>query len=398
MRTMRDVVIAAPLRTAIGKFGGGLSDVPVVELGSIVVSESLKLADISPKDVDEVIMGHVLQAGIGANPARQVALKAGLPITTPAYTVNKVCASGMKAVALGALAVASGECDIIVAGGMENMSAAPFLLPRERWGQRLGDGEVLDVLLRDALSDPGERCHMGMTAEFLAQEFSITRGEQDEFAAESQHKTGAAIKAGSFEAEIVPVSVPRRKGDSQNFQVDEFPRPKTSVDTLARLKPAFKDDGTVTAGNASGINDGAAAMVLLSADEAKARGIRPLAKMVSYASAALEPMRMGLGPVPATRKALERAGMTLADIDVVELNEAFAAQSIAVLRELDLNPAQVNLNGGAIALGHPIGASGARIIVTLLHIMAQRNLRLGLATLCVGGGQGMAMIVESCDS
>ena len=395
---MRDVVIAGPVRTAIGKFGGALADVPVVELGSAVVSETLKRSGIPPQDVDEIIMGNVLQAGVGANPARQVALNAGLPITTPAYTVNKVCASGMKAVALGALAVASGECDIIVAGGMESMSTAPFLLPRVRWGQRLGDGEVLDVILRDALSDPGEQCHMGMTAENLAAEFSITRREQDEFAVESQRKAGEAIKAGSFEAEIVPVEALRRKGGAVSFQVDEFPRPGTAVDTLGGLKPAFKDDGTVTAGNASGINDGAAAMVLLSADEAKARGLRPLARIVSYASAALEPMRMGMGPVPATRKVLERAGLTLADIDLAELNEAFAAQSVAVLRELDLNPEQVNLNGGAIALGHPVGASGARILVTLLHIMAQRNLNLGLATLCVGGGQGMAIIVESCDS
>ena len=394
---MRDVVIASPVRTAIGKFGGALADIPVVELGAAVVREALRRASIPLQDVDEVIMGHVLQAGVGANSARQVALRAGLPITTPGYTVNKVCASGMKAVTLGALAVASGEHDIVVVGGMENMSAAPFLLPRERWGQRLGDGKVLDVILRDALSDPGEQCHMGMTAENLAREFGITRAEQDQFAATSQQKAVAAIEAGSFEAEIVPIEIPQRKGNPVLFRTDEFPRPGTSTATLAGLKPAFIDSGTVTAGNASGINDGAAAMVLLSADEAKARGIRPSAKILSYASAAVEPMRMGIGPVPATQKALERANLALADIDAVELNEAFASQSLAVIRELALSDAQVNLNGGAIALGHPVGASGARIMVTLLHLMAQRKLPLGLATLCVGGGQGMTVVVELCD-
>jgi len=393
---MREVVIAGAVRTAIGKFGGALADVSAVELGAVALKESLRRSGIPAEDVDEVIMGQVLQAGAGLNPARQVALMSGVPARVPAFTVNKVCASGMKSVTLAALSIASGERNIVVAGGMENMSAAPFLLPKTRWGQRLGDGEVLDVILRDALTDPGEQCHMGITAENLAQEFEISRCEQDEFAAESQRKAAVAIATGRFEAEIVPVEIPQRKGGSVSFARDEFPKPGTTVEILAKLKPAFKKEGTVTAGNASGINDAAAAMALLSADEADRRDIRPMARIVSYASTALDPMRMGLGPVAATRAALDRAGLTLHDIAAVELNEAFAAQSIAVIRELGLDLSRVNLNGGAIALGHPLGASGARIVVTLLHLMAERNLRLGLATLCVGGGQGMAVIVETC--
>ena len=392
---MRDVVIAGAVRTAIGKFCGRLADVPVVELGKAVVTESLRRAGLSPGDPDELIMGNVIQAGAGINPARQVALLAAFPVTTPAYTVNKVCASGMKAVTLAALSIAAGESEIIVAGGMENMSAAPYLLPRARSGYRLGNGELLDALLRDALTDPGEQCHMAVTAENLAREFHISRPDQDEFAARSQAKTAAAMKAGKFEAEIVPVLIPQMRGDPVPFSVDEFPRPDTTTKVLARLKPAFDKDGTVTAGNASGINDGAAAMVLLSADEAKRRGIKPMARIVANASAGVEPARMGLGPVPATKEALAKAQLTLADIDLIELNEAFAAQSLAVIRELGLDPDRVNPNGGAIALGHPVGASGARIIVTLLHAMMDRRSRLGLATLCVGGGQGMTVIVET---
>ena len=390
---MRDVVIAGAVRTAIGRFGGALADVPATELGTIVVREAMARARVAPEEVDEVVMGHVIQAGAGLNPARQVALRSGMPISVPAYTVNKVCASGMKAVALGARAIASGENEIVLAGGMENMSAAPFLLQKARWGYRLGDGELLDSVLRDALQDPIEGCHMGITAENLAAEFGISRREQDEFAAQSQRKTAATIEAGRFEAEIVPVEVPQRKGEPLSFATDEFPRPDTTAEVLAKLRPAFKRDGTVTAGNASGINDGAAAMVLLSADEAKRRGIRPMARIVSYASAGVEPSRMGLGPVPATQAALDKAGRTLEEIEVVELNEAFAAQSLAVIRQLGLTPDIVNLNGGAIALGHPVGASGARILVTLLHIMADRGAGMGLATLCVGGGQGMAVVV-----
>lgn len=390
---MREVVIVGAVRTAIGKFGGTLADVPVTQLGTIVVKEAMKRARVAPEEVDEVIMGQVLQAGTGLNPARQVALMSGMPMSVPAYTVNKVCASGMKAVALGALSIASGENEVVVAGGMENMSAAPFLLQAARWGYRLGDGELLDCLLRDALHDPTEKCHMGITAENLAAEFKISRWEQDEFAAYSQQKATVAIKTGRFEAEIVPIMVAQKKGEPLSFKVDEFPKPSTTVEALSTLKPAFKKDGTVTAGNASGINDGAAAMILLSRDEANRRGIRPMAKIVSSASAGVEPAKMGLGPVPATEAALAKAGLKLRDIGVIELNEAFSVQSLAVIAQLGLNSNLLNFNGGAIALGHPVGASGARILVTLLHIMAERGARVGLATLCVGGGQGMAMIV-----
>lgn len=390
---MREVVIAGAVRTAIGKFGGTLAHVPVTALGAVVVQEAMNRAGVSPDEVDEVILGQVLQAGVGLNPARQVALMSGMPVSVPAYTVNKVCASGMKAVALGALSIASGEQKIVVAGGMENMSAAPFLLPNARWGYRLGDGDVSDSILCGALQDPTENCHMGITAENLAEEFNLSRRDQDEFAALSQRKAADAIQAGRFEAEIVPIEVPQRKGEPRSFSVDEFPRPGTTTEVLSALKPAFKKDGTVTAGNSSGINDGAAAMILLSGDEAKRRGIQPMARILSTASAGVEPSRMGFGPVPATRAALARAGLKLRDIEAIELNEAFAAQSLAVISELDPDPDILNLNGGAIALGHPVGASGARILITLLHIMADRGLRLGLATLCVGGGQGMAMVV-----
>ena len=392
---MREVVIAGAVRTAIGKFGGTLADVPATELGAAVVKEAMKRACVAPEEVDEVIMGQVLQAGAGLNPARQVVLRSGLPVSVPAYTVNKVCASGMKAVTLGALSIVSGENEIVVVGGMENMSAAPFLLQKARWGYRLGDGELLDGLLRDALQDPTEGCHMGITAENLAAAFRISRREQDEFAAHSQQKAAAAMEVGRFEPEIAPVEVPQKKGELLLFRSDEFPRPDTTAEVLSTLKPAFKKDGTVTAGNASGINDGAAAMVLLSTEDAERRGIQPMAKIVSTASAGVEPARMGLGPVPATKMALDKAGLNLRDIEVVELNEAFAAQSLAVIAQLGLAPGIVNLNGGAIALGHPVGASGARILVTLLYIMADRGARLGLATLCVGGGQGMAMVVSN---
>ncbi|OGV73498.1 MAG: acetyl-CoA acetyltransferase [Lentisphaerae bacterium RIFOXYB12_FULL_65_16] len=391
---MREVVIVGAVRTAIGKFGGAFADTLVTELGATVVREALRRAGVAPDAVNEVILGHVLQAGSGLNPARQVLLKAGIPQSVPAFTVNKVCASGLKAVALGAAAVAAGEHDIVVAGGMENMSAAPFVLRQARWGYRLGDGELLDVILRDALQDPLEGIHMGVTAENVATDLGISRRDQDEFAAQSQQKAGAAMQAGKFASEIVPVPVSQKKGAPLPFSVDEFPRPDTTVEVLAKLKPAFKGDGTVTAGNASGINDGAAAMVLMSRAEADRRGIRPLASILSYASAGVDPTRMGLGPVPATTAALAKAGKKLTDIDAFELNEAFAAQSLAVIRQLGVDPVRANLNGGAIALGHPVGASGARILVTLLHILADRGLRFGLATLCVGGGQGMAMIVE----
>ena len=392
---MRQVVIANAVRTAIGKFGGTLANVPVVELGRAVVQEAMVRAQVAPQAVDEVIIGHVLQAGAGLNPARQVSLGSGIPVSVPAYTVNKVCASGMKAVTLAALSIAAGENEGVVAAGMENMSGAPFLLPKARWGYRLGDGKLVDSLLRGALYDPVAGCHMGLTAENLAAEFGIGRRQQDEFAAHSQQKAAAAIRTGQFAAEIVPVTVPQKGGEPLSFGTDEFPRPDTTLEVLSTLQPAFKKGGTVTAGSASGINDGAAAVVLLSADEAKRRGIRSLATILSWASAGVEPARMGLGPVPATRAALAKAGLSLENIELVELNEAFAAQSLAVMAQLGLDPGTVNPNGGAIALGHPVGASGARILVTLLHAMAARGARLGLATLCVGGGQGMAIIVSS---
>ena len=396
---MQEVVITSAARTAIGKFGGTLKDIPAVQLGTTVVREALRRADLAPDQVDEVIMGQVLQAGSGLNAARQVALAADLPVSTPAYTVNKVCASGMKAVTLGAGSIAMGESRVVVAGGMESMSASPFLLDGARWGYRLGHQELLDSIQHSALLDPSlggpaEQRHMGVTAENLAARHGIDRQAQDEFAASSQHKAAAAAKAGRFDDEIVPVEVPQRRGKSVLHNEDEFIRPETTTAALAALRPAFKRDGTVTAGNASGINDGAAALVLMSAQEARHRGTQPLARIASYAAAGVEPAYMGVGPVPATRLALERAGLKLGDIDVVELNEAFAAQSLAVIAELGLDPGRVNVNGGAIALGHPVGCSGARILVTLLHTMADREARLGLATLCVGGGQGMAVVVE----
>jgi len=391
---MRDVVIAGAVRTAIGKLSGTLSTVSVVSLGATVLKAAVERAGVESSLVDEVIMGQVIQAGAGPNPARQAVLEAGFPMGLPAYTVNKVCASGMKAVALGYLSIASGEQDMVVAGGMENMSQAPYLLQQARLGYRLGDGVMKDAILRDALEDPTLSCHMGATAETLAKEFQIVREEQDLFSVRSQKKAVEAIASGQFIPEITPVVMPQRRGDPIVFEEDEYPRADSSVDALARLRPAFESDGTVTAGNASGINDGAAAMVLCSADEAGKRGVKPMARIVAVASSALEPGRMGLGPVGATQGALAKAGMSLSDMRAIELNEAFASQSLAVIRELDLDPEIVNVHGGAIALGHPVGASGARILVTLLHILEDRNLQFGLATLCVGGGQGMAVIVE----
>jgi acetyl-CoA C-acetyltransferase len=390
---MQDVVIVSAVRTAIGKLGGTLSSISVSDLGATVIKEAMHRANLSPSDPEEVIMGQVIQAGTGPNPARQALLKAGLPKTTPGYTVNKVCASGMKAVALGALEIAAGNRNIVIAGGMENMSAAPHLLLSARKGYSLGDGVLSDAILCDALQDPLINCHMGNTAETLATEFGITREEQDHFAAQSQQKTGVAITSGWFTKEIAPVAIPQRKGNPILFSTDEFPRPDTTVEKLSALRPAFKPDGTVTAGNASGINDGAAALVLMSAQAAKERGIHPLCKIIATVSTALEPERMGLGPVSATKAALQKAGYTLNQIDTIELNEAFAAQSLAVIRQLGADPNRVNPAGGAIALGHPVGASGARILVTLLHTMMRNNQHLGLATLCVGGGQGMAVIV-----
>ncbi|HWX24495.1 MAG TPA: acetyl-CoA C-acetyltransferase [Vicinamibacteria bacterium] len=387
-------VILSGCRTPVGTFGGAFKDVGAVALGVAAVKEALARSGLRPDQVDEVVLGLVLQAGLGMNPARQVALKAGLPDTVPAFTVNKVCGSGLKATILAAQAVKCGDAEVVVAGGGESMSGAPFLLPGARWGQRLGHGEVQDHMLHEGLTDAFHAIHMGLTAENLAEKFGIGREAQDAYAAESQLRTETAVKEGRFREEIVPVSVPGRKGEVQRVDQDEHPRPGTTASSLAKLRPAFKPDGTVTAGNASGLNDGAAALVVTSVERARAAGRVPLARIVSYASAGVDPKIMGIGPVPALRKALERARLQASDIDLFELNEAFAAQSLAVQRELGLDPSRVNVNGGAIALGHPIGASGARILVTLLHALKARDARRGVAALCIGGGQGVAMVVE----
>jgi acetyl-CoA C-acetyltransferase len=390
----RDVVIASAVRTPVGNFMGTLSNIPAPELGAIVIKESLKRAGVSSDQVDEVIMGSILQAGVGQGPARQAALKAGLPQEVPSMTINKLCGSGLKAVHLAAQAIMLGDADIVVAGGMENMSLAPYLMPKARTGYRMGDQVVVDSMIKDALTCAFNNYHMGITAENLAEKYGITREEQDQFAAWSQQKAEAAQKENKFADEIVPVEIPQRKGDPILFDKDEFPRAGVTVDQLAKLKPAFKKEGTVTAGNASGINDGAAALVLMSRERAEQLGIQPMAVIRANASAGVDPSIMGIGPVPATKKALEKSGLSLDDIDLIEANEAFAAQSLAVGRELGFPEEKLNVNGGAIALGHPVGASGARVLVTLLHEMKRRDVRYGLATLCIGGGQGVATIVE----
>jgi acetyl-CoA C-acetyltransferase len=389
----REVVIVAGCRTPIGSFGGAFREVSAVELGTVAVREAVRRAGLRPEQVDEVVLGCILQAGLGMNVARQAALRAGLPEATPAHTVNKVCGSGLKAVMLAAQSIKAGDAEVVVAGGTESMSGAPFLLPGARWGERLGHGRVVDHMIHEGLTDALHDIHMGITAENLVERYSISRADQDAFAAESQRRAEEAIREGRFKEEIVPVAVPGKKGESLVDQ-DEYPRAGTTAETLGKLKPAFKKDGSVTAGNSSGINDGAAAVVVAGAERAKDLGLAPRGRVVSYASAAVDPRVMGIGPVPAVRKALDKAGLGADRIDLWELNEAFAAQSLAVLRELKLDPARVNVNGGAIALGHPIGASGARILVTLLHALAARGQKLGLAGLCIGGGQGVAMVVE----
>lgn len=391
---MREAVIVSAVRTAIGKFGGSLAGVPAPELGSIVIKEALKRAGIKPEDVDEVFMGCVLQAGLGQNVARQAALGAGIPVEVPAMTINKVCGSGLKAVNLAAITIGVGDADIIVAGGTENMSAAPYLLPKGRWGYRMGNGELVDSMVHDGLWDIFNDYHMGITAENLAEQYNISREEQDEFAAASQQKAEKAIKEGRFKDEIVPVEIPQKKGEPIIFDTDEHPRFGTTAEKLAKLRPAFKKDGTVTAGNSSGINDGAAAVVVMAKEKAEALGIKPMAEIIGYGYAGVDPKIMGVGPVGATRNAVKKAGIKLEDIELIEANEAFAAQSLAVAKELNFNLDIVNVNGGAIALGHPIGASGTRILVTLLHEMIKRDSKLGLATLCIGGGQGEATIVK----
>ncbi|MFR7994642.1 MAG: acetyl-CoA C-acetyltransferase [Clostridium sp.] len=391
---MREVVIVSAVRTAIGSFGGSLKDVPSSELGAIVIKEAVNRAGIKPELVEEVVMGNVIQAAQGQNVARQAAVKAGLPVEVPAMTINKVCGSGLRCVALAAQMIKAGDCDVVVAGGMENMSAAPYAVPGARWGQRMGDGKIVDTMIKDALWDAFNNYHMGVTAENIAKEWRLTREMQDEFSLNSQLKAEKAIKEGRFVDEIVPVIIPQRKGEPKVFAQDEFPRFGSTIEKMAKLKPAFIKDGTVTAANASGINDGAAAFVVMSAEKAAQLGLKPMAKILSYGSKGLDPSIMGYGPFHATKKALEGAGLTVEDMDLIEANEAFAAQSLAVAKDLNFDMNKVNVNGGAIALGHPVGASGARILVTLLHEMQKRDAKKGLATLCIGGGMGTALVVE----
>ncbi|EGW41703.1 acetyl-CoA C-acetyltransferase [Desulfosporosinus sp. OT] len=391
---MREVVIVSAVRTPIGSFGGAIGKIPAVELGALVIAEVLKRAGVKPEQVDEVIMGNVLQAGLGQNPARQATIKAGIPQEVPAWTINKVCGSGLKSVESAAQAILAGDAEIIVAGGMESMSLSPYVLQKARTGYRLGNDTITDTILQDGLIDAFDGLHMGITAETIADQFGISREEQDHYAVLSQNRAEEAVKGGRFEDEIVPVLIPQRKGEAIVFKTDEYPRFGATLESMTKLRPAFKQDGTVTAGNASGINDGAAAVVVMSKEKALQLGLNPLATIVSFASAGVDPKIMGTGPIPASRKALSKAGLTITDIDLVEANEAFASQTIAVARELQLNSEKTNVNGGAIALGHPIGASGTRILVTLLYEMKRREVKRGLATLCIGGGQGTAMVVE----
>lgn len=391
---MTEVVIVAAVRTPIGSFGGSLKDISTVDLGSLVIKNAIERAGLEPEQVDEVIMGNVLGAGLGQNVARQMSIHAGVPVTVPAFTINKVCGSGLKAVQLAVQAVLCGDAEVVVAGGAENMSQAPYILPNQRWGSRMGNATVVDTMLRDGLTDGFEDYHMGITAENVAEQYGITREDQDSFALQSQKRAVAAVESGRFKEEIIPVEIPQRRGEPLVFDTDEFPRKDVSLEGLSKLRPAFQKDGSVTAGNSSGINDGAAAVVVMSAEKAKELGVPVLATIKSYASAGLDPKVMGCGPIYASRKALEKAGLTVADLDLVESNEAFAAQACAVAKELNLDLEKVNVNGGAISLGHPIGASGCRILVTLLHEMQKRDAKRGLVTLCIGGGMGTALIVE----
>jgi acetyl-CoA C-acetyltransferase len=392
---MKEIVIASACRTAIGKFGGTLKDVPAVELGAIVIKEAVNRAGLKPEQIDEVIMGDVITGGLGQNPARQASIKAGLPVECTAMTINIVCGSGLKAVALAANQIKAGEAEIVVCGGMENMSAAPYAVPTARWGARMGNTKMIDLTVNDGLWEAFNDYHMGITAENVAEQWGLTREMQDEFAVRSQNRAEKAVDGGVFDAEIVPVVIPQKKGDPIEFKRDEHLSRGNTMEKVAKLRPAFKKDGgTVTAANASGINDGAAALVVMSKEKADELGIKPLATIVSYATGGVDPKIMGVGPVPASKKAMEKAGMKIEDIDLVEANEAFAAQSLAVAKELNFDMEKVNVNGGAIALGHPVGASGARILVTLLYEMGRRDAKTGLATLCIGGGMGQALIVK----
>ena len=398
---MREVYVVNCCRTAVGSFGGSLKDTPAVELGAITVKEALNRAGVAPENVDEVMFGCILSAGLGQNPARQVSLKAGIPIEVPAYTVSMVCGSGLKSVIEAGRAIAAGDAEIVVAGGTENMSAAPYAIPAARWGARMGNNKIVDTMVNDGLWDAYNNYHMGTTAENICEQYGLTREELDQFAVNSQNKTEAAQAAGKFEAEIVPVMVKKKK-DLVEFKVDEYPKAGVTMDSVSKLKGAFPlADGSkgnrVTAANASGINDGAAALVLASKEAVEKYGLKPMAKLVSWGQGGVDPKVMGLGPVPASRQAMAKAGLTIGDIDLVEANEAFAAQSVAVARDLEFDMSKVNVNGGAISIGHPVGCSGARIIVTLLHEMMKRDdAKKGLATLCIGGGMGVATIWEKC--
>src|SRR5579862_54271 len=391
---MEEIVIVGAARTAIGKFGGSLAGVPAARLGAHIIRKVLERAGVAPDQVSEVIMGQVLAAGVGQNPARQASIWAGLPDMVPAMTINKVCGSGLKAAMLGAQSIANGDSDIVVAGGQENMSAAPHVLPGSRDGFRMGDAKLVDSMIVDGLWDVYNQYHMGITAENVAKEYGISRAEQDAFAALSQNKAEAAQKAGRFDDEIVPVEIPQRKGEPLRFATDEFVRHGVTAESLAGLKPAFSKEGSVTAANASGLNDGAAAVLVMSAKKAEALGLKPLARIKAYANAGVDPKVMGIGPVPASQRCLERAGWSVGDLDLMEINEAFAAQALAVNKQMGWDTSKINVNGGAIAIGHPIGASGCRILVTLLHEMIRRDAHKGLASLCIGGGMGVALAIE----
>ncbi|MBP5947561.1 MULTISPECIES: acetyl-CoA C-acetyltransferase [Pseudomonas] len=391
---MQDVVIVAATRTAIGSFQGSLASVSAVDLGAAVIRQLLEQTGLDGAQVDEVIMGQVLTAGAGQNPARQAAIKAGLPHAVPAMTLNKVCGSGLKALHLGAQAIRCGDADVIIAGGQENMSLSNYVMPGARTGLRMGHAQIVDTMISDGLWDAFNDYHMGITAENLVDKYEISREQQDAFAAASQRKAAAAIEAGRFVDEITPILIPQRKGDPVAFKVDEQPRGETTAESLAKLRPAFKKDGSVTAGNASSLNDGAAAVILMSAEKAKSLGLPVLATIAAYANAGVDPAIMGIGPVSATRRCLDKAGWSIEQLDLIEANEAFAAQSLAVAKDLQWDLDKVNVNGGAIALGHPIGASGCRVLVTLLHEMIKRDAKKGLATLCIGGGQGVALALE----
>ncbi|MBE6033545.1 acetyl-CoA C-acetyltransferase [Aminipila sp.] len=391
---MREVVIVSAARTPIGNFGGSLKDVKTSTLGAIAIKGAIERAGIKPEQIDEVVMGCVLQGGLGQNITRQMAIEAGIPVEVPAMTLNKVCGSGLRAVSLAAQMIKAGDADIVVAGGAENMSATSYAMPAARFGARMNNTKMVDMMVNDGLWDAFHDYHMGITAENIAEQWNLTREELDQFAAASQQKAEAAIKAGKFKDEIVPVEIPQRKGDPKIFDTDEFPKFGTTAEGIGKLKPAFKKDGVVTAANASGINDAGAAVVVMSKEKADELGLKPLCTIKSYASAGVDPTIMGIGPVPSTRKALEKAGMKVEDLELIEANEAFASQSVAVRNDLGLNPEIVNVNGGAIAIGHPIGASGTRILISLIYEMMRRDAKTGLATLCIGGGQGTALIVE----